>query len=209
MATKQLVQFYDGESTQYRALLAEVEYCVPAFLRAQAHRFRPDAEVLDVGCADGMVGEAINGAMPEGQARFHGVDVSHRMVEVCGRHACYASARHADLSYGLPADLQRGAFDAVTAFGCLEFIPDHDRLFDGLLQALRPGGLLLCSLELATRESDVLMFGRRKTLHSEVSAKQLLERHGLTLLHSEVQPAAYLYDGIRIPYCLLVAAKPG
>eukprot|EP00668_Euglena_longa_P032136 GGOE01041427.1.p1 GENE.GGOE01041427.1~~GGOE01041427.1.p1 ORF type:complete len:233 (-),score=83.22 GGOE01041427.1:190-822(-) len=207
MAGKQLVAFYDGESRQYRALLDEVQYQVPAFLKAQAHRFRPGVHVLDIGCADGMVGETVNAAMPEGCACFHGIDVSRKMVEVCGLHPCYASAHHADLSYGLPMDLQTGDFHAVTAFGCLEFIADHDRLFDGLCQALRPTGLLLCSLELSMLESDVVMFGRRKTLHTEDSAQQLLDRHGLTVLHSEIQPAAYLYDGIPIPYCLVVAQK--
>ena len=128
MAGTELIRFYDEYSTQYRELLDEVEYKVPDWLRKRVHLFANGSHVLDVGCADGTVGDVISGALSEGKVLFTGVDVSKEMVSTCAENKNYVAAYEADLASGFPVYLQDQAFDTVTAFGCLEFIPNHREL---------------------------------------------------------------------------------
>lgn len=206
------VQRRRGRETKYRALLREVNYVVPRFLTAHAHLLPRGALVLDLGCADGLVGEIINGAHPHGAGSvvFHGLDVSPAMVRRCRRSLFYAAAHRADLSRGLPSRWSvSSSYDAVTAFGCLELIEHHAALFRQVHCVLKSGGLLLCSFEVYRRRSDVRVFGHRKVLHTQPGAQGLLKQCGFECRIVHFEPRAWLYGKgrIPIPYVMVVAQK--
>jgi trans-aconitate 2-methyltransferase len=97
-----------------------------------------DETVLDAGCGTGRVTLHLADRLPRG--RVIAVDASPRMVEraravLDGR----ADVRQADL---LELTLEEPV-DAVFSTATFHWILDHDRLFERLRAALRPGGRLV------------------------------------------------------------------
>jgi len=97
----------------------------------------PDATVLDVGCGTGRVTEQLLDLVPRG--RVLAFDASADMVEL-------ARARLGDraevwcqdvLSLGLPEPV-----DVVVSNAVLHWVTDHERMWQVLGAALRPGGRL-------------------------------------------------------------------
>ena len=93
---------------------------------------------LDAGCGSGRVTEELMSRLPAG--RVIAVDGSAAMVakarERLGERAEYLVADLAELEIDEPVDL---VFSTAT----FHWIPDHDRLFECLRKALRPGGRLV------------------------------------------------------------------
>ncbi len=99
---------------------------------------RGDERVLDAGCGTGRVTAALVERLPRGE-----------VVAVDGSPAMVAEARErlgpgvevfaADL---LELDLD-APVDAILSTATFHWIPDHDRLFERLFAALRPGGRLV------------------------------------------------------------------
>lgn len=112
-----------------------------AFLKAQAHRLGPGQDVLSVADGDGR-----NGVwLAEQGLNVHSVDFSPTALE---KAATLAKARgvairteRADLvSWAWPVE----AYDIVVAIFFQFASPaERKRMFDGMKQALKPGGLLL------------------------------------------------------------------
>jgi trans-aconitate 2-methyltransferase len=99
-------------------------------------RIRADAIILDVGCGTGRVTEALVKLVPRG--RVLAMDASAEMVAVAQRRLgdrvevwCQDVL---DLDLGQPVDV-------VFSTAALHWVPDHDRLWGRLAQALRPGGV--------------------------------------------------------------------
>jgi len=97
-----------------------------------------DERALDAGCGSGRVTEELVSRLPEG--RVIAVDGSEAMVakarERLGERADYLVGDLAELMVDDPVDL---IFSTAT----FHWIPDHDRLFERLRAALRPGGRLV------------------------------------------------------------------
>lgn len=97
-----------------------------------------DEYALDAGCGSGRVSERLLGHLPRG--RLLAVDASAAMVdkarERLGDRASYLVADLAQLEVDEPVDL---VFSTAT----FHWILDHDRLFERLREALRPGGRLV------------------------------------------------------------------
>jgi trans-aconitate 2-methyltransferase len=92
--------------------------------------------VLDAGCGTGRVTRALLERLPRG--RVIAVDAAPSMVEVAARELPAADVRLADL-----AELDLGEqVDAILSTATFHWVPDHDRLFERLAAALRPGGRL-------------------------------------------------------------------
>ena len=99
---------------------------------------RGDETVLDAGCGSGRVTRVLRERLPRG--RVIAVDASPSMVEraraeLGDDRIDYAVADLAELR--LPEQV-----DAILSTAVLHWIPDHDRLFARLHDALRPGGRL-------------------------------------------------------------------
>ena len=97
-----------------------------------------DETVLDAGCGSGRVTEQLVERLPRG--RVIAVDASEDMVRKAReRLGDRAEVQRSDL-----AELElREAVDVVFSNAVFHWVPDHDRLFARLHQALRPGGRLV------------------------------------------------------------------
>jgi trans-aconitate 2-methyltransferase len=99
---------------------------------------RGDERVLDAGCGTGRVTAALVERLPHGHVIA--VDGSPAMVEQAReRLGDRAEVRVADLLH-LQLD---EPVDAILSTATFHWIHDHDRLFERLLAALRPGGRLV------------------------------------------------------------------
>lgn len=97
-----------------------------------------DETVLDAGCGSGRVTAELAKRLPRG--RIVAVDGSEAMIakakERLGERASYLVADLSELEVSEPVDL---IFSTAT----FHWILDHDRLFERLRAALRPGGRLV------------------------------------------------------------------
>jgi trans-aconitate 2-methyltransferase len=99
---------------------------------------RGDERVLDAGCGTGRVTAALLERLPRGEVVA--VDGSPAMIEEL-------RARLGDRVEARVADLQELVLDrpvdAVLSTATLHWVPDHDRAFSRLYEALVPGGRLV------------------------------------------------------------------
>jgi trans-aconitate 2-methyltransferase len=120
---------YDESSEPQQAWAADV--------LARLSGIAPDATVLDVGCGTGRVTEMLLARVPRG--RVLAMDASADMValarERLGDRAGVWCADALELGVDAPVD-------AIVSTAALHWVPDHDRLWKRLAQALRPGGVL-------------------------------------------------------------------
>jgi trans-aconitate 2-methyltransferase len=97
----------------------------------------PDATVLDVGCGTGRVTEALLDLVPRG--RVLALDASQDMVDLArerlGDRATVWCQDVLDIGLDEPVD-------AIVSTATLHWVSDHDRLWQRLAGALRPGGRL-------------------------------------------------------------------
>jgi trans-aconitate 2-methyltransferase len=110
------------------------------FARAVLDRLdlRGDETVLDAGCGSGRVTQMLLERLPRGHVVA--VDQAPSMVEhareALGDHATVFRADLAELELDRPVD-------AVFSNAVFHWVPDHERLFERLFAALRPGGRLV------------------------------------------------------------------
>lgn len=97
-----------------------------------------DEDAIDAGCGSGRVTAELAKRLPGGSVLA--VDASEAMIvkarERLGERASYLVADLAELQVGEPVDL---VFSTAT----FHWVPDHERLFERLRAALRPGGRLI------------------------------------------------------------------
>jgi predicted TPR repeat methyltransferase len=210
--TKEFIRYYDRESKRYDKLTEQVGWKVPAWVEGKVEFFNAGDSILDLGCADGLIGSVLQNL--QGDMQFTGLDLSKQMVKKCLRNG-YQAAFAADLSKGLPHHFLNGKmYDVVTAFGCLEFIKDHEGLMQDITKYLKPGGHFLASFEVERPEldNDILVMGVRKNIRTPETVRHMLEEAGFDVLHADLEECAYLWvdeiddQRVPIPY-LMVAAR--
>jgi SAM-dependent methyltransferase len=148
--------------------------------------------VLDAGCGEGLLSEAIAERHPDWEVV--GADYDEERLEQ-GRVAA-DQKRVLNLRYvraDLTRDLGSGVYDAVVAVECLEEIPDDEVALGRMATALRPGGLLLAHVP--ERDWGPVLPGGADTWRLEVrhgyGAEELqgkLERAGLEV--TRITPTA-------------------
>lgn len=97
-----------------------------------------DERVLDAGCGTGRVTTLLADRLPRGRAIAADVDPD-MVARAAGNLGRGVHVVRADLT-ALPL---RSAVDAILSTATFHWIPDHDRLFRSLHDALRPGGRLV------------------------------------------------------------------
>src|SRR3954453_8475888 len=129
MGTPWDARTYDASSAPQQAWAGDV--------LARLEGIAPDATILDVGCGTGRVTEALLALVPNG--RVLAIDASAEMVELArrrlGERAEVWCQDVLELALDTPVDV-------VVSTAALHWVPDHDRLWTKLGQALRPGGRL-------------------------------------------------------------------
>lgn len=101
-----------------------------------ARVFHDDARlVVDLGCGNGAVAEALRARFPV--SRLVGVDNSPAMLEEAAARGIYDDLACADVAGWTPAD----APDVIFSNAALQWLPDHAALFPALVARLAPGGV--------------------------------------------------------------------
>lgn len=129
MATDWDAQTYDHSSEPQQAWAAEV--------LARLGGIGQDATVIDIGCGSGRVTEALLAVVPQG--RVLAIDASADMVSLTRQRL--GDRVEVWCQDVLELELSE-AVDAVVSTAALHWVPDHDRLWKRLAQALRPDGML-------------------------------------------------------------------
>ena len=120
---------YDESSAPQQAWASDV--------LARLDGIAQDATILDVGCGTGRVTEALPALVPRG--RVLAIDASADMVALARKRL--GARAHVWCQDVLDLDLDEPV-DAIVSTATLHWVTDHDRLWERLARALRPGGRL-------------------------------------------------------------------
>jgi len=120
-------------------------------------RFR---SLLDVGCATGELVGYLKSQFDK--VRFTGVDIFPELIGAAAEQLPEATFRQGSV-LDLPADLN-GAFDVVTAMGCMSIFDENDleKFWDNLLRASRPGGRVVVLAPLNEFGCDTIVRHRKR-----------------------------------------------
>lgn len=140
--------------------------------------FRPDADVLDVGCGSGMALQLMSRRTTTG--RLTGVDLSPEMVAMSRRRNAHLADRlvvREGNAMSLP--FREGSFDVVTAIETFYFWPDPAAGLTECRRVLRPGGWLSVTLEMTRDAAEVptllqRVFGRSFTDRSDAEGLRIV-----------------------------------
>ncbi len=134
-------------------MTAKVDWDADQYLRFEDERTRPSLDLLqgvrltaparciDLGCGPGNSTELVAARFPD--AEVTGLDSSADMIEKARKRLPRLSFVQADLAGWAPEE----RYDLIFANAVLQWLPDHEALFARLAAALKPGGVLVCSVE--------------------------------------------------------------
>ena len=101
--------------------------------------------VLDLGCGDGMVGEALT---CRGFTDITGLDIAEKMLRVAAERGVYKELQQADLMKTLPAE--SSAFDIVSCVGTSTYL--SPTVMEEWLRVVKEGGLVAVTHKTAVVE---------------------------------------------------------
>ena len=196
---------YDRVATQYRALEQDsARWPRASWLRRLTDNLLPGAAVLDLGCASGV---PVAAELAK-DYRVTGVDISSEHIEQAARNVPGAKFVCADARTVTFPD---GHFEAAVSLYTFDHVPrqEHRGLLERLYQWLRPGGLLLLSIEDSDQPGIVAewlgvdmyfsMFGADAT-------RQLVRDSGFDIEHTDLETQTE--GDTDIPYTWILARKP-
>lgn len=114
---------------------------VAAMAKAMLGEGRIAARAVDLGCGTGLLGPLVKSFV----ATLDGVDLSPRMLEKARARQIYDNLHEADAVAFLAR--HPAAYDVALAADVLNYIGALDDLFHAVRSALRPGGLLVATVE--------------------------------------------------------------
>lgn len=135
-------KLYDEWAASYDSEVAENGYATPPRCAEALARHLTDraAPVLDFGCGTGLSGIALRAA---GFTVLDGVDLSADMLEQARSKSIYRKLALAEA--GDPPPGETGSYAAIAAIGVIGAGAAPISVFDTLMAALAPGGLLVWS----------------------------------------------------------------
>jgi SAM-dependent methyltransferase len=193
---------YDRVALRYANLEGEETWPRMRWVRRVLAELPDGASVLDLGCGAGVpVG-------PEVVKRHHftGVDISGAQVELARGNVPEAEFIHADLAAEFPG----ASFGAVFSFYAIDHVPreEHAALFQAMRRWLKPGGVLLISVEAGDEPSATGKWLGAPMYFShfdEETTIRLVEAAGFTILETSVEEQ--LERDHMVPYLWLLARR--
>ena len=120
-----IAQYYDKLAQDYDEAVRAWGYCLPETVVELLFKYsqendlkRPDVTLLDLGCGNGLVGEALCKRW-----RFNhivGLDISQKSLDVAQKRGCYLKLQQADLLKKLP--VQKESFDLLLCIGTTSYL---------------------------------------------------------------------------------------
>jgi predicted TPR repeat methyltransferase len=143
---------FDSFAASFDVKLGKLDYRAPALVAATLERTcgagAHGLNVLDAGCGTGLCGPLL-----ASHARhLVGVDLSSGMLQRARARGVYDALEKAELAAYLAA--HPGEFDVVVSADTLVYFGALEAVFDAAWQALRPGGILIFTVEEAGDAPD-------------------------------------------------------
>jgi predicted TPR repeat methyltransferase len=202
-----VTRVFDSMAEGFDEALHRIEYCAPALvgqaLQRNAGAARGDLEIMDAGCGTGLLAQHLR---PYAR-RLVGVDLSPKMLEQARKRGLYDEAVVAELASFLSSSPE--AFDVVASSDTLVYFGDLREVLAAARRSLRPGGMLLFTLEQAIDEDQVAPGYRLnpagRYMHTEPYVRRTLGDAGFELL--DVEKAHLRREGETYVDGLIVAAR--
>ena len=161
---------FDQEARRYDAdMLGALGYRGPDVvlnaLTAILDRVPADGLILDAGCGTGLIGRSVRVL---GRA-MDGIDISEAMLIEAARTGLYRSLRRVDLGaeeWAVPGTL----YDVIVAGDVFNYLGDLAPILGRAARALKPGGLLVFTVEANTGQGFT-MGPARRFLHDAVQLR--------------------------------------
>ncbi len=177
---------FDRFAESFDVQLEKLGYQGPQIVCAEferlAPRLRPQPTVLDAGCGTGLCGPLLKPLA----GRLEGVDLSAGMLRRAQTRGDYAALHQAELTAFLQDHPEH--FDAVVSADVLIYFGHLSPVMAAVHRSLRPGGLLVASLEcLEEGEQPVMLQVHGRYSHASSHVCEVLRAHGLSLIRLEAQ----------------------
>ena len=199
-----LRQLYDESTFDYASEVDDLRSTYGRYLERLRRRGDEQHAILEVGCGNGFFLEE---ALAHGYTRVGGVEPSTAAV---------ASA-DPSVRPGIVCDIMRpglfpeNVFDAVCLFQTFDHLPDPGAVLDASLEALRPGGLLLC-LNHNVQAMSARLLGERSPiidvehtyLYSPETMARIFVSHGYRIVEQ-----GRVFNTISLRYLVHLLPLPG
>lgn len=167
---------FDGFAASFDAKLASLAYRAPALVAEMlAHAAIPAAcslDVLDAGCGTGLCGPLV---APYAR-RLVGVDLSEAMLARARARDVYDELARCELTAYLRD--ARGSFDVIVSADTLVYFGALDEVAEAAANALRPGGVLVFTVE-ALADGAYRLSPNGRYRHSHAYVEGVLTQAGL------------------------------
>ena len=170
---------FDSFAASFESKLAKLSYRAPRLVAALIEDVAgPPArqfDVLDAGCGTGLCGPLL---APYARTLI-GVDLSARMLAQARDKQVYDEVVQMELTAYLLS--RPAAFDAIVSADTLVYFGDLEVAIAAAAAALRPGGLVVFTLERTVADSapDFHLEMHGRYTHAQPYVERLLARHGL------------------------------
>ena len=195
---------FDGFAGSFDQVLDQLGYRAPTLIGELLERALPQPNasliIADAGCGTGLCADFLR---PRAR-QLVGIDLSSGMLARARARGTYDQLIEAELSDWLAS--QRDAYDLIVSADTLCYFGSLEGVLSGAARALRPGGLLVFTVERAGElvgEYELHPSGRYS--HAEHYVRDGLARATLTLLN--VEPVVLRREGGHEVNGLLVSAQ--
>ena len=180
---------FDSFAASFESKLAKLSYRAPALVGAMLEDTglapSQNLDVLDMGCGTGLCGPLIR---PYAR-RLTGVDLSPGMLSQAKEKQLYDELLQVELTEYLGS--QPDSFDVIVSADTLVYFGALDAAIAAAARALRPGGLLIFTLEhdVAAAAPDYHLETHGRYTHAQPYIERLLAENGLTpeIGHAELR----------------------